>query len=63
MGADSPAENTFQPKMSAQDQKFEIFEKKLTLGVRSPCSNLSPFVNIYHLSSRETSTLLYVVTL
>ena len=25
----------FQPKMSAQAQKFEIFEKKLPLGVRS----------------------------
>ena len=43
MGADSPVENTpnaskkFQPKMSAQAQKFEIFEKKLSLGVRSPC--------------------------
>ena len=42
MGADSPADNTpnvlkdFQPKVSAQGQKFEIFEKKLSLGVRSP---------------------------
>ena len=27
----------FQPKMSAQAQKFEIFEKKFSLGVRSPC--------------------------
>ena len=26
----------FQPKMSAQAQKSEIFEKKLSLGVRSP---------------------------
>ena len=25
-----------QPKMSAQAQKFEIFEKNLSLGVRSP---------------------------
>ena len=37
MGADSPAENTpnasnkFQPKMSAEAQKFEIFEKKTPL--------------------------------
>ena len=37
MGADSLAENTpkclktFQPKMSAQAQKFEIFEKKSSL--------------------------------
>ena len=41
MGADSLAENTpnaskkIQPKVSAQAQKFEIFEKKLYLGVRS----------------------------
>ena len=36
MGADSPAENTpnaskkFQPKMSAQAQKFEIWKKALS---------------------------------
>ena len=30
-----------QPKMSAQAQKFEIFEKKLSLGVRSPCFGLT----------------------
>ena len=47
MGAYSQAENTpkclkkFQPKMSAQAQKFEIFEKKLSLGVRSPWCCLS----------------------
>ena len=29
----------FQPKMSAQGQKFKIFEKKLSLGVRSPWSS------------------------
>ena len=33
MGADSPAENT---QKSAQAQRFELFEKKLSLGVRSP---------------------------
>ena len=44
MGADTPAENTpnasknFSRKMSAQAQKFEIFEKKLPLGVRSQWS-------------------------
>jgi hypothetical protein len=26
----------FQPNLSAQAQKFQIFEKKLSLGVRSP---------------------------
>ena len=43
MSADSPAENkypnclkTFQPKMSTQAQKLEIYEKKLSLGVRNP---------------------------
>ena len=29
--------------MSAQAQKFKIFEKKLSLGVRSPCSDASSF--------------------
>ena len=28
------------PKMSAQVQKFKIFEKRLSLGVRSPCLRL-----------------------
>ena len=36
----------FQPKMSAQAQKFEIFENKLSLGVRSP--SLAWFVAIFH---------------
>ena len=43
MGADKSAENTypkcpkdFRPNLSAQAQKFEIFENKLCLGVRSP---------------------------
>ena len=38
MGADSPAKcfKKFQSKMSAQAQKFKIFWKKLSLGVRSP---------------------------
>ena len=41
MGADNPAENSLkkiQPKIFAQAQKFEIFEKKLCVGVRSRCS-------------------------
>ena len=29
---------TFQPNMSAQAQKFEIFEKQISLGVHSPWS-------------------------
>ena len=43
MGADSLAENillkcpqNFLPNLSPQAQKFEIFEKKVFLGVRSP---------------------------
>ena len=43
MGANKSAGNTpmphnFRPNLSAQAQKFEIFEKKLSLGVRSPYS-------------------------
>ena len=49
MGADSPAENTpnaqkISAKMSAQAQKFEIFEKKLSLGVCSPWNLLYLFL-------------------
>ena len=36
MGANSPAENTlknFKPIMSAQAQKFEIFEKKTSVSL------------------------------
>ena len=42
VGADSLAENTLnapkivRPNLSAQAQKFGIFDKKLSLGVRSP---------------------------
>ena len=49
MGADSPPENTpnaskkILPKISAQAQKFEIFEKKLSLGVPSPCPAIYPW--------------------
>ena len=32
---------TFQPNLSAQAQKFRIFEKKLSLGVRSLCFQIS----------------------
>ena len=32
-----------QPKLSVQAQKFGIFEKKLSLGVRSPWANSSFF--------------------
>ena len=28
----------FRPNLSTQAQKFDIFEKKLSLGVRSPCN-------------------------
>ena len=45
MGADSLAENTpnaqndfGQFNLSAQGEKFGIFEKKLSMGVRSPCA-------------------------
>ena len=33
----------FWPKMSTQAQKFDIFEKKLSLGVRSPWTWLNSF--------------------
>ena len=31
---------TISPKMFAQAQNFKIFEKRLSLGVRSPCLRL-----------------------
>jgi hypothetical protein len=59
MGADKSAENTpnalkfFGPICSAQAQKFVIFEKKLSLGVRS----LWLMVISYILTTYQVSTL------
>ena len=50
---------TFPPIMSAQVQKFEIFEKKLSLEVRSPC--MQPmrcfFYNIFNCKSLVSTIL------
>ena len=43
----NPMQRKFQPKMSAQAQKLKIFEKKLSLGVRSPWHKNSTRISLF----------------
>ena len=66
MGADGPAENTpnaskhFSTKCLLQAHKLEIFEKKLSLGVPSPCSTLYFLIIFIPNFGLSTSTLLTI---